>query len=176
MQNNNQNLQHISISNIIDNNNLDNSIKTIDNRDLSFSKREKSENQNLVNVADEKKEKKSAQKEKEVLDLYGAVCGSFPKIIQLTRKRKDKILLRLSEMGGIKMLENVFRKMEASDFLKGNNKYGWMATFDWVFKNSENWVKIIEGNYDNRIAQPQIVKPAYDARFMGMLQTDLSKF
>ena len=66
--------------------------------------------------------------------------------------------------------------MEASDFLKGYNKYGWKATFDWVFKNSENWIKILEGNYDNRIVKPQFIKPVTDGRFMGMLQTDLSKF
>ena len=91
--------------------------------------------------------------------------------MQVTGKRKEKILRRLSEMGGIKILEQVFRKMENSDFLKGNNKAGWKATFDWVFKNSENWMKILEGNYDNHS-----VKSANDARFMGMLQTDLSKF
>ena len=79
-------------------------------------------------------------------------------------------------MGGIKILEQVFCKMEASDFLKGKNKYGWQASFDWVFKNSDNWIKILEGNYDNRIPQPNIIKPANDVRFMGMLQTDLSKF
>jgi hypothetical protein len=175
-QNKNQNRQHISISNTINNNSLDNRIKNKDHTSIDFSKKEKSENQNLVHGADEKKEKISAQKEKEVLDLFGSICGSFPKIMQMTRKRKDKILLRLSEMGGMKNLENVFKKMEASDFLKGNNKYGWIASFDWVFKNSENWVKVIEGNYDNRVAQPQIIKPANDARFMGMLQTDLSKW
>jgi hypothetical protein len=131
---------------------------------------------NVKKEKEEEKEKSSAQKEKEVLDLFRAVCGSFPKIFQLTRQRKEKILRRLSEMGGMRMLEQVFRKMEASEFLKGNNKYGWQATFDWVFKNPDNWVKIIEGNYDNRFAKPQIIKPANDARFMGMLQTDLSKF
>jgi hypothetical protein len=83
---------------------------------------------------------------------------------------------RMSEMGGIKILEQVFCKMEASDFLKGNNRTGWKATFDWVFKNSDNWMKILEGNYDNQINRQHIVKPVNDARFMGMLQTDLSKF
>jgi hypothetical protein len=91
--------------------------------------------------------------------------------MQLTVRRKEKILRRLSEMGGMKILEQVFRKMEASDFLKGNNKAGWKATFDWVFQNTDNWVKILEGNYDN-----PIVKPANDARFTGMLQPKLNLF
>ena len=135
----------------------------------------KNESHSSVKEQNEK-EKSSAQKEKEVLALYLTVCASFPKIVQLTAKRKEKILRRLTEMGEIKIAEQVFRKMEASDFLKGKNKFGWKASFDWVFGNSENWLKIIEGNYDNRTSQPNIVKPANDARFMGMLQTDLSKF
>jgi len=79
-------------------------------------------------------------------------------------------------MGGIKITEQVFRKMEASDFLKEKNQFGWKASFDWVFKNSDNWMKILEGNYDNRAPQTNIFKPANDARFMGMLQTDINKF
>jgi len=55
---------------------------------------------------------------------------------------------RLSEMGSINMMEQVFCKMENSDFLKGKNKYGWKASFDWVFQNSDNWMKVLEGNYD----------------------------
>jgi len=157
--------QKFNYNNIITN--ID-KIKDNDNKDDINLKKEKSE----------KKEKTVAQKENcaskngnEVLELYRTVCRSFPQIMQITGRRKEKILRRLSEMGGIKILEQVFRKMEASDFLKGNNKVGWKATFDWVFKNPENWMKILEGNYDNHS-----IKPANDARFMGMLQTDLSKF
>jgi hypothetical protein len=127
-------------------------------------------------MKNEKIEKKPVQNENEVLTLYRSVCRSFPQIMRLTVGRKEKIMRRMSEMGGIKILEQVFCKMEASDFLKGNNRTGWKATFDWVFKNSDNWMKILEGNYDNQINRQHIVKPVNDARFMGMLQTDLSKF
>ena len=122
------------------------------------------------------KEKNAAHKENEVLELYRTVCCSFPQIMQITCRRKEKIMRRLAEMGGITILAQVFQKMEASDFLKGNNRTGWKATFDWVFKNSDNWMKILEGNYDNHPACLYNAKPANDARFMGMLQTDLSKF
>ena len=27
---------------------------------------------------------------------------------------------------------------------------GWVANFDWVFENEKNWVKVSEGNYDNK--------------------------
>jgi hypothetical protein len=40
--------------------------------------------------------------------------------------------------------------MQESKFLRGDNKRGWKASFDWIFENQKNWVKIIEGTYDNK--------------------------
>ena len=110
-------------------------------------------------------------KEKQVVDLYHSTCVSFPGITRLTASRKEKILRRLAEMGDMATMEKVFKKMESSEFLKGGNKNGWMASFDWVFDNSNNWLKVIEGNYDN-----QPVKEKLDPRFTGVLETDLNKF
>lgn len=44
-------------------------------------------------------------------------------------------------------LRSVFVGMEASEFLRGINDSGWRASFDWVFENDKNWVKVFEGNY-----------------------------
>jgi hypothetical protein len=46
------------------------------------------------------------------------------------------------------VLVSVFTTMEHSKFLCGDNKNGWKASFDWIFENSNNWVKVLEGNYD----------------------------
>ena len=48
----------------------------------------------------------------------------------------------------IKDWEQLFFKVEASDFLSGRVK-DWKASFDWVIK-PVNAVKILEGNYDNK--------------------------
>ena len=45
-------------------------------------------------------------------------------------------------------------KMQASHFLRGDNKRGWKASFDWLFENDKNWVKVYEGNYDNLLDPP----------------------
>ena len=45
--------------------------------------------------------------------------------------------------------EDIFRRIQASDFLKGSNGHQWVATFDWLFSNSGNSIKVMEGNYDN---------------------------
>lgn len=81
-----------------------------------------------------------------VVELYHTTCKSFPRIRGLTEQRKAKIKQRLAEMGGnYDTLAEVFRKMETSEFMRSG---GW-ASFDWVFANSQNWMKILEGNYDN---------------------------
>lgn len=90
---------------------------------------------------------------KKVIDLYHSNCPSYPRILKLSDNRKRKIEIRfLDEMkGDWALLESVFEKMEASKFLRGDNSRGWKATFDWLFSNEKNWVKVAEGNYDNRI-------------------------
>ena len=92
---------------------------------------------------------------KEIKDMWNQYCPSFPKLLTISENRKNKMRLRLSEMGGsekaMEILKEVFGKMEASAFLKGDNKRGWKASFDWLFENDKNWVKVWEGNYDRDI-------------------------
>ena len=71
----------------------------------------------------------------------------------ISENRKNKMRLRIAEMGGsekaMEILKGIFLKMEESSFLKGDNRRGWKASFDWLFENDKNWVKVWEGNYDN---------------------------
>ena len=86
-----------------------------------------------------------------IVNLYHDRCPSFPKVLKLTDKRRAKIRVRFEEMKfSYETLQEVFDRCEASHFMRGDNKRGWRATFDWIFTNSENWVKVLEGKYDNR--------------------------
>lgn len=90
---------------------------------------------------------------KHVVDLYTAyLVPKLPKILRLSDKRKQKIRVRLEEMGSTEVLEQVFQKIAASKFLTGDNHTGWKASFDWIFENESNWVKVIEGNYDDSVS------------------------
>ena len=84
--------------------------------------------------------------------LWNETCTSYPKIVNLAESRKNKMRVRIEEMGGTEkampILRELFGKMQASRFLKGDNTRGWKATFDWLFENDKNWVKVYEGNYD----------------------------
>jgi hypothetical protein len=66
----------------------------------------------------------------------------------LGEKRKASIRARVREHGENSLYEAVIRSF-GSDFLKGNNQRGFIATIDWILKPS-NFEKILSGNYDNR--------------------------
>lgn len=107
----------------------------------------------------EKESKGEERKEKKypyqgICDLWNSICVSLPKIAKITEARKQKIRSRLDEFGcqpeeWLTTAETLFRRVQASDFLTGR-KTDWKASFDWVFDNGKNWVKVTEGNYDNK--------------------------
>ena len=82
-----------------------------------------------------------------VVDMYHKICVSYPRIMKLSDERKKKIKCRIEEMkGDLTILETVFTKMQESEFMRS----GSWASFDWIFKNSQNWMKVYEGNYDDK--------------------------
>ncbi len=89
---------------------------------------------------------------KKIVELYHNTCTSFSRLIKLSEARKQKIRIRfVDEMKqDWNLLESIFMKMEKSKFLRGDNRNGWKASFDWVFENGKNWVKVAEGNYDDK--------------------------
>ena len=74
--------------------------------------------------------------------------------IRLTPARQKHITARLKEGEFSKNFELICQKVKNSDFLMGKNPSKghehWKATFDWIIKNEENYVKVLEGNYDNK--------------------------
>lgn len=90
----------------------------------------------------------------DIVNLWNSLCSRLPKVQKLNDNRRQKIKIRLNEFGGqksvwIETAKTLFGKISESDFLSGENKSGWTATFDWLFENGSNWVKVMEGNYDN---------------------------
>lgn len=89
-----------------------------------------------------------------IRDLWNDTCKGLNAVHVISKSRKAKISVRITEMGGVeKAMETIgelFRKVSESKFLNGDNDRSWKASFDWVFENDKNWVKIMEGNYDNR--------------------------
>lgn len=103
----------------------------------------------------ESREEKYIYPCQDIVAMWNDICGgSLPRVKALNENRRQKIKCRLDEWSKdsgewIARGRELFERVIASDFLRGSNNSGWTATFDWLFENSKNWVKVIEGNYDN---------------------------
>lgn len=84
----------------------------------------------------------------EVINYYHHFCPSLPKVTKITDARKKLINARLKDYSMVE-LEKAFKEAEASDFLTGRNGKWGGASFDWIM-NTNNIVKILEGNYRNK--------------------------
>ncbi|MEE0059209.1 MAG: hypothetical protein UE295_00095 [Acutalibacteraceae bacterium] len=102
----------------------------------------------LLSVSTDTKQKINYEN---IMNLFNSVCVSLPKIRNLTDLRKQKIRKANKELNGD--FENFFKRIENSDFLTGKNGSWNGCNFDWIFK-PQNLIKIIEGNYDNKIFTP----------------------
>lgn len=102
---------------------------------------------------DIEKEKESKEKVtcKQVIDLFHAICVSYPSVKSVSEARRKAINARLKAYS-LEDFEEVFRKAEASAFLKGSNNRNWSATFDWLMKDA-NFAKVLDGNYDRASKQ-----------------------
>lgn len=83
-----------------------------------------------------------------IVDEYNMICVSLPKVYKLSDKRKKtvKALLKTYTRDDV---TTVFEKAEASDFLSGRNQKWTSCGFDWLI-NPTNFLKVLEGNYDNK--------------------------
>lgn len=76
------------------------------------------------------------------------------KLAKLSDSRKKKIALRLKEYKNLlEIFTYVLKKSETSNFLLNGNFY----TFDWLFENDTNILKVYEGKYDNGKSQEVIM-------------------
>ncbi len=88
------------------------------------------------------------QEAKKILEAYRQLCPEFTGVGSLTHKRICSVELLLNRYGA-DTIRSVLRKAHSSSFLRGKNPRGWTATFDWII-NEENFLKVRDGNYDDR--------------------------
>lgn len=83
-----------------------------------------------------------------LLSFFNNNRGLFPEVKKLSEVRKTRIL-NLSKTYGKESIQIVIEKARDSNFLQGDNKEAWIASFDWILKPA-NFLKILEDNYANR--------------------------
>ncbi len=81
--------------------------------------------------------------------------GRITVVSELTRTRRYKLIERIAEWrtkspGGSlgETLSSIEKQIEASALLRGD-KGRWVITFDWLIADDTNWVKVLEGNYND---------------------------
>ena len=83
-----------------------------------------------------------------------ATKNNKAKLAKLSDSRKKKITLRLKEYKNLlEIFTYVLKKSESSNFLLNGNFY----TFDWLFENDTNILKVYEGKYDNGKSQEVVM-------------------
>lgn len=149
-------------------------IKNIRNKEISISKdidTKKSRKAASPSASAEAQAEEPTEKIPfaEIKNLWNSTCTGFARLVVISDNRRNKIRNRVAEMGGVEkalpIIKTIFEKAQASSFLKGDNKRGWKASFDWFFENDKNWVKVFEGNYDEKPAgtpQARQYKPKDD--------------
>lgn len=94
---------------------------------------------------------------KHIIDLFNATCKSLPKVMARNKARDKKIKNMYKELG-LEKIEIVFSKAEASPFLSGRNGTWENCGFDWLI-SPKNYIKVLEGNYDDKTAIKEEKKP-----------------
>ena len=81
-----------------------------------------------------------------IRSLYHSYCKSYPHCPSLTETHKQRIayLMQTYNLGDF---VTMFKKAEASRFLKGENDRKWSACLGWMIKDN-NMQKILNGEYD----------------------------
>lgn len=95
-----------------------------------------------------------------IADMYNEICISLPSVKSLSDNRKKAIKARLNKYS-VEQFKELFTKAQASEFLTGSNGRNWAANFDWLIKDA-NFAKVLDGNYDNKVAKSSGSEASYD--------------
>ena len=87
--------------------------------------------------------------------------GNLPKIITFTPHRKKALATRSKEPDFADNWKQMIDKISQSAFCTGHNDRGWKADVEWLLGNSTNYIKVLEGKYDN--SPSKSAEPDYSA-------------
>lgn len=80
---------------------------------------------------------------------------NLPHIRGMTDDRKKKLTARMKEQDFAEHWREIIDKISASAFCTGGGAKGWKANVDWLLSNSTNYVKVLEGKYDEVKVKPE---------------------
>lgn len=81
------------------------------------------------------------------VEHYHRLCPMLPRCLALTAKRRQQIAARLRERP-LEEWQRILALLAASKFHTGENDRGWRADIDWLTRNAENGLKLLERGAD----------------------------
>jgi hypothetical protein len=104
----------------------------------------------------------------QALAEYNAAAkqAGWPSVQLLTKPRRQAVLARLKECGGLPGWRDALARARASPHCCGQNDRGWTASFDFLTQQS-SFAKLMEGNYD---AKPRTDRPSPQRRIDPALE------
>ena len=116
--------------------------KELDNKELDNKEKEIEEENDLI-VSKDTIRQTDVQR---IIDEWNTMeeFGITP-VKRMTPKREQAVKARIRQNHMDDILEAI-ENIRHSSFLQGQNKEGWMITFDWFLKPG-NFAKVFEGNY-----------------------------
>lgn len=96
-----------------------------------------------------------------VFDSFNRICKSLPKVQKINDRRRKAIKNAGKLLDGVSF-EELFTRVEQSDFLTGRSGNWTGCGFDWILKPA-NLLKVLEGNYNNK--QAAEIQRNYDEVF-----------
>lgn len=80
-----------------------------------------------------------------LMALWNTLGDPFPKVMKMTADRATKARSRIAEIPHRGDWEDIIQRIRQSDWHRGCNSSGWVATFDWLVRNATTPMRILEG-------------------------------
>jgi hypothetical protein len=91
--------------------------------------------------------------EQATLIAWNSFCDknpSFSKVKEISDKRRASLKKRF-ERESFRAFDKILRAIQEQPFLKGENERKWKVNFDWLIENDNNYLKVLELRYKDKI-------------------------
>ena len=119
--------------------------------------------------------KSTNHKPRELFELYNRERGPLPAATEFSTERERKAGARLSQHTKeperfLNRFAEAVKRAAATPWLCGENDRGWKPNFDWFVANNTNYLKVLEGRYQDgrestlskRTQPDSLQRPEYD--------------